>query len=90
LQLPEWKTGARYFRQEVKALGLSVDVPQEAAALTQGMSGRDLKQLAQSVRSVAYPAEPLQEHFLDAIGAGKKVAQYQGGPQGRLGDAGAR
>ncbi len=53
-------------------MDLSVDVPQEAAALTQGMSGRDLKQLAQSVRAVAYPAEPTQEHFLDAIGAARK------------------
>jgi SpoVK/Ycf46/Vps4 family AAA+-type ATPase len=72
LQLPGVEERRQILSQEVKALGLSVDVPQEAAALTQGMSGRDLKQLAQSVRSVAYPAEPTQEHFLDAIGAARK------------------
>jgi SpoVK/Ycf46/Vps4 family AAA+-type ATPase len=72
LQLPGVEDRRQILSQEVKALGLSVEVPQEAAALTQGMSGRDLKQLAQSVRSVAYPAEPTQEHFLDAIGAARK------------------
>jgi SpoVK/Ycf46/Vps4 family AAA+-type ATPase len=72
LQLPGAEDRRQILSQEVKALGLSVDVPQEAAALTQGMSGRDLKQLAQSVRSVAYPAEPTQEHFLNAIGAARK------------------
>ena len=72
LQLPGMEDRRQILSQEVKALGLSVEVPQEAAALTQGMSGRDLKQLAQSVRSVAYPAEPTQEHFLDAIGAARK------------------
>jgi len=72
LQLPGVEDRRQILSQEVKALGLSVEVPQEAASLTQGMSGRDLKQLAQSVRSVAYPAEPTQAHFLDAIGAARK------------------
>jgi SpoVK/Ycf46/Vps4 family AAA+-type ATPase len=72
LQLPGVEDRRQILSQEVKALGLSVDAPMEAAALTQGMSGRDLKQLAQSVRAVAYPAEPTQEHFLDAIGAARK------------------
>ena len=72
LQLPGVEDRRQILSQEVKALGLSVEVPEEAAALTQGMSGRDLKQLAQSVRSVAYPAEPTQEHFLGAIGAARK------------------
>jgi len=72
LQLPGVEDRRQVLSQEVKALGLSVDAPMEAAALTQGMSGRDLKQLAQSVRAVAYPAEPTQEHFLDAIGAARK------------------
>ena len=51
LQLPGVEDRRQILSQEVKALGLSVDAPMEAAALTQGMSGRDLKQLAQSVRS---------------------------------------
>jgi len=72
LQLPGEEDRRQILSQEVKALGLLVEVPEEAAALTQGMSGRDLKQLAQSVRSVAYPEEPAQEHFLDAIGAARK------------------
>jgi SpoVK/Ycf46/Vps4 family AAA+-type ATPase len=72
LQLPGMEDRRQVLSQEVKALGLSVEVPEEAAALTQGMSGRDLKQLAQSVRSVAYPVEPTQEHFLDAIAAARK------------------
>jgi SpoVK/Ycf46/Vps4 family AAA+-type ATPase len=72
LQLPGVEDRRQILSQEVKALGLSVEVPEEAAALTQGMSGRDLKQLAQSVRSVAFPAEPTLAHFLDAIDAARK------------------
>jgi SpoVK/Ycf46/Vps4 family AAA+-type ATPase len=36
------------------------------------MSGRDLKQLAQSVRAIAYPAEPTPEHFLESIASTRK------------------
>jgi len=72
LKLPGEEDRRQILSQEVNALGLSVDVSQEAAALTQGMSGRDLKQLAQSVRAIAYPAEPTQENFLDAIGTMRK------------------
>ncbi|HEY1255369.1 MAG TPA: TrbG/VirB9 family P-type conjugative transfer protein, partial [Terracidiphilus sp.] len=39
LQLPGVEDRRQILSQEVKALGLSVDAPQEAAALTQGMSG---------------------------------------------------
>jgi SpoVK/Ycf46/Vps4 family AAA+-type ATPase len=58
--------------QEVQGLGLEVEVPPEAAALTQGMSGRDLKQLARSARAIAYPQQPTREHFLEAIDAARK------------------
>jgi SpoVK/Ycf46/Vps4 family AAA+-type ATPase len=72
LKLPGEEDRRQILSQEVLALGLSIEAPQEAAALTQGMSGRDLKQLAQSVRAVAYPAEPTREHFLEAIGVARK------------------
>jgi AAA+ superfamily predicted ATPase len=72
LKLPGEEDRRQILSQEVLALGLSIEAPQEAAALTQGMSGRDLKQLAQSVRAVASPAEPTREHFLEAIGVARK------------------
>jgi SpoVK/Ycf46/Vps4 family AAA+-type ATPase len=72
LKLPGEDDRRQILSQEVLALGLAVEVPQEAAELTQGMSGRDLKQLAQSVRAIAYPAEPTREHFFEAIGSARK------------------
>ncbi len=72
LKIPGEEDRRQILSQEVKALGLSVEAPQEAAALTQGMSGRDLKQLAQSVRAIAYPAEPTPEHFLESIASTRK------------------
>ena len=41
--------------------------------MTQGMSGRDLQQLARSARSLAYPSEPEREHFLEAAASSKRV-----------------
>jgi SpoVK/Ycf46/Vps4 family AAA+-type ATPase len=72
LKLPGVADRRQILSQEVQALGLSIVEPQEAAALTQGMSGRGLKQLAQSVRAIAYPAEPTREHFLEALVAARK------------------
>jgi SpoVK/Ycf46/Vps4 family AAA+-type ATPase len=72
LKLPGEEDRRQILSQEVLALGLSIEAPQEAAALTQGMSGRDLKQLAISVRAIAYPAEPTREHFLESIGSARK------------------
>jgi SpoVK/Ycf46/Vps4 family AAA+-type ATPase len=72
LKLPGEDERRRILSQEVLILGLAVEPPEKAAALTQGMSGRDLRQLAKSVRAIAYPAEPMREHFLEAIGTARK------------------
>jgi SpoVK/Ycf46/Vps4 family AAA+-type ATPase len=69
LKLPAEDDRRQILAQEVRALGLDADAPTEVAALTQGMSGRDLQQLARSARALAYPAIPAAEHFLQAIGA---------------------
>jgi len=72
LKLPGEDDRRQILSQEVQALGPLMEAPQEAAVLTQGMSGRDLKQLAISVRAIAYPAEPTRERFLEAISAARK------------------
>lgn len=72
LPLPDAAERQNILSREIEALGLVVETPSDASALTQGMSGRDLKQLARSVRAIAYPAEPSREHFLQAIEAARK------------------
>ena len=73
LALPSAEDRRNILMQEIQALGIMTEVPEEMTALTQGMSGRDLQQLAKSVRAIAYPAEPSHEHFLETIGAAKKA-----------------
>ncbi len=72
LVLPGPEERRQILSQEVQALGLTTELPVEASTLTQGMSGRDLQQLARSARAIAYPAAPLREHFLEAIEATRK------------------
>jgi SpoVK/Ycf46/Vps4 family AAA+-type ATPase len=72
LALPGPDERRQILSQEVQALGLTTELPVEASALTQGMSGRDLQQLARSARAIAYPDVPLHEHFLEAIEAARK------------------
>jgi transitional endoplasmic reticulum ATPase len=69
LKLPVEDDRQQILAQEIRELGLSTEVPREAAARTAGMSGRDLKHLASTVRMLSYPAEPSREHFFEAIGA---------------------
>lgn len=72
LALPGAAERQNILSQEIEALGLAAEMPPEAVALTQGMSGRDIKQLARSARAIAYPDEPSREHFLQAIEAARK------------------
>jgi SpoVK/Ycf46/Vps4 family AAA+-type ATPase len=73
LALPSAEDRRSILIQEIQALGIATEVPEEMTALTQGMSGRDLQQLAKAVRAIAYPAEPSHEHFLEAIGATRRT-----------------
>ena len=72
LALPGAMERRNILLQEVISLGVAAEIPPEAAALTQGMSGRDLKQLARSARAIAYPDEPSRDHFIEAIEAARK------------------
>jgi SpoVK/Ycf46/Vps4 family AAA+-type ATPase len=72
LALPGAAERQNILSHEMEALGLVAKIPSEATVLTQGMSGRDLKQLSRSIRAIAYPAEPSREHFLQAIEAARK------------------
>jgi AAA+ superfamily predicted ATPase len=72
LALPGAAERENILSREIEALGLAAEMPPETVALTQGMSGRDLKQLARSARAIAYPDEPSREHFLQAIEAARR------------------
>lgn len=73
LTLPSAEDRRNILIQELQMLGISPEVPEEMTALTQGMSGRDLQQLAKAVRSLAYPEEPAREHFLEAVKSARTI-----------------
>jgi len=58
--------------REMQAVAPGCVVPEEMGSLTQGMSGRDLQNLASQIRANAYPAMPEYEHFLEAVKATRK------------------
>jgi SpoVK/Ycf46/Vps4 family AAA+-type ATPase len=58
--------------REMQAVAPGCVVPEEMGSLTQGMSGRDLQNLASQIRTIAYPAMPAPEHFLEAVKATRK------------------
>jgi hypothetical protein len=48
-------------------------IPEEMASITQGMSGRDLRHLANQVRTLAYPNASAREHYLEAVKSSRKA-----------------
>jgi transitional endoplasmic reticulum ATPase len=73
LKLPGADDRLQILEQELRALGITVEMPGEVASSTHGMSGRDLKHLASAVRMLAHPAEPSREHFVEAIGTTRRL-----------------
>jgi SpoVK/Ycf46/Vps4 family AAA+-type ATPase len=73
LKLPGEDDRLRILSQELRELSLTAEIPDDVVTRTRGMSGRDLKHLASSIRILAYPAEPSHEHFVEAIGATRRL-----------------
>ena len=73
LALPSAEDRRNILIQEIQALGITTEVPEEMTMLTQGMSGRDLQQLAKAIRSIAYPKDPTKENFLEAVSSARRA-----------------
>ena len=73
LALPSAEDRRNILIQEIQAVGITTEVPEEMTMLTQGMSGRDLQQLAKAIRSIAYPKDPTKENFLEAVSSARRA-----------------
>jgi SpoVK/Ycf46/Vps4 family AAA+-type ATPase len=67
INLPTEENRLLILRQELKEVGIEVSLSPEFGPLTQGMSGRDLHELARSARRIAHPEPPSEEHLRAAI-----------------------
>jgi SpoVK/Ycf46/Vps4 family AAA+-type ATPase len=72
----------KILEQELKSTRVSLQLPDDIGTLTQGMSGRDIRNLAASTKSLAHPDTPTIEHLYEAAKAARKRGSA------RLGHAG--
>lgn len=63
-------------QQELQARGITLELTEEVDVLTQGMSGRALRNLASAAKSLAHPDSPTVDHLYEAA----KAARSVGGP----------
>lgn len=75
IRLPNSAARGKILRQEMAALGSSVEVPAIVDELTQGLSGRDLSMLAKRVRANTTPRKPEAEDFTEALKQIRKRGQ---------------
>ena len=65
--------------QELKANRIEMELPGDTVSLTQGMSGRDIRNLAAATKSLAHPNPPTPEHLSKAAGAARMRGNAQVG-----------
>jgi SpoVK/Ycf46/Vps4 family AAA+-type ATPase len=58
--------------QELKAVRIKLQLPDDLGSLIQGMSGRDIRNLAAATKSLAHPQPPSLEHLHEAVKATRK------------------
>jgi transitional endoplasmic reticulum ATPase len=63
--------------QELRANRIDLELPEDTAPLTQGVSGRDIRNLAAATKSLAYPNAPTYVHLLEAAGTARKRGNAQ-------------
>lgn len=71
ISLPDAHFRLEILEQELKAIGTDIQLPDELATMTQGMSGRDLRHLASSAKAFAHPAKPTINDLVSAVAAAK-------------------
>jgi SpoVK/Ycf46/Vps4 family AAA+-type ATPase len=77
INLPGEEDRSRILQQELRTVGSEVAFPSELVSLTQGMSGRDLQEIARSARRMAHPELPMVEHLRIAISKLRKGGNAQ-------------
>lgn len=73
IQLPDSESRSEIFAQEVRALGMTAQPPADIGALTQGMSGRDLSNLAAALRSHSTSNDATEEDIGKAVSSIRKL-----------------
>jgi SpoVK/Ycf46/Vps4 family AAA+-type ATPase len=73
INLPDSENREKIFTQEMHSMGTTTEIPSNIGQLTQGMSGRDLHHLASSIRALATPDEPRQQHILEAVTSSRRL-----------------
>ncbi len=74
IALPGPDQRLQILKHEMEEVYPGAVVPGDMAALTQGMSGRDLRTLASTIRTLAYPGAPQPRHFHDAVQSNRRTA----------------
>jgi SpoVK/Ycf46/Vps4 family AAA+-type ATPase len=77
--LPAAPERRHILEQELKANRIEMELPGDTGSLTQGMSGRDIRNLAAATKSLAHPNPPTAEHLSEAAGAARKRGNAQVG-----------
>jgi len=83
IKLPSEEDRIRILEQELKTVGIDVSLPADFATRTQGMSGRDLQEVARSARRTAHPELPTLEQIGDAINRLRKSGNISVSAQSR-------
>lgn len=81
--LPSEENRILILQQELKDAGIEFPLSPELGPLTQGMSGRDLQELARSARRAAHPEIAGEEHLRAAISKRRTGRNTQVSPQSR-------
>ncbi|WP_263356582.1 AAA family ATPase [Acidicapsa ligni] len=83
ISLPSEENRILILQQELKDAGIEFPLSPELGPLTQGMSGRDLQELARAARRAAHPEIAGEEHLRAAIGKRRTGRNTQVSPQSR-------
>lgn len=70
--LPGSSERQRILEQELKAVRVEVQLPDDLGSLIQGMSGRDIRSLAAATKSLSHPQPPTIEHLYETVKAARK------------------
>lgn len=72
IKLPGTSERLQILEQELKANRIEIVLPETVGALTQGMSGRDIRNIAAATKSLAHPNAPTELHLIEAATAARK------------------
>jgi SpoVK/Ycf46/Vps4 family AAA+-type ATPase len=75
--LPSAPERRRILEQELRANRIDMELPEDTTSLTQGMSGRDIRNLAAATKSLSYPNAPSSVHLQEAAGTARKRGNAQ-------------